>query len=221
MSTVTPFPHIPERRRRPVGEQRREEILAVIEDLLRERPLAEISVGDIAAAAGVARSGFYFYFASKGAAVTALLGDVFAEMVAGAAGFVAASGPTTQTVRAAMFAAWAAWQEHHGLILAMLDARGADPAVRELWEAWIERFVVTLSEAVDQQRVTGRAAGGPDTRELLAALLGANERTFERLSRTGASPEQARRSVEALVAVWSRAIYGTYEPPPGASRGQV
>jgi AcrR family transcriptional regulator len=211
VNAVVPFPQIPERRRRPIGEERRAAILAAVEDLLRERPLAEISVGDIASAAGVGRSGFYFYFASKGAAVTAMLGDVFSEMLAGSTGFVEAAGPTTDSVRGAMFAAWNAWREHEGLILGMLDARGTDPAVRELWEAWIERFVAALTATLEQQRTSGRAAAGPATRELLSVLLGANERTFERLSRAGADVEQAGRAVEALVAVWSRAIYGTYD----------
>lgn len=216
MNEVVAFPRIPERRRRPIGEERRAAILSAIEDLLRERPLAEISIGDIAAAAGVGRSGFYFYFASKGAAVTAMLGDVFSEMLAGATGFVDGTGMGTDSVRAPMHAAWNAWREHQGLILAMLDARGADAAVRELWEAWIERFVSALTTSVQRQRSSGRAIPGPGVRELLGVLIGANERTFERLSRSGASPEQAALAVEALVAVWSQAIYGTYEPPGGA-----
>ena len=208
---LTPFPRIPERRRKPAGEERREAILAAVEDLLRQRPLAEINIGDISRAAGVTRSGFYFYFPSKGAAVTAMLGDVFAEMIAGAAGFVEGSSPTTETVRAAMFTAWNSWRDHQDLILATLDARGTDPAVRELWEAWIERFVVALAEAVN--RAAGATGATPSGSELVAVLLGANERAFERLSRAGADPRAANRTVEALVALWSRALYGTYEPP--------
>ena len=159
----------------------------------------------------VTRSGFYFYFPTKGAAVTAMLGDVFAEMIAGAAEFVEGSSPTSATVRAAMFTAWNSWREHQDLILATLDARGTDPAVRELWEAWIERFVVALSEAVD--RATGGVGATLGGRELVAVLLGANERAFERLSRACADTGAATETVETLVAVWSRALYGTYEPP--------
>ncbi|MBO0875011.1 MAG: TetR/AcrR family transcriptional regulator [Pseudonocardia sp.] len=206
-----PLPHIPERRRRPAGEERREAILAALEDLLRQRPLAEINIGDISRAAGVTRSGFYFYFASKGAAVTAMLGDVFAEMIAGASEFVEGSSPTTETVRTAMLTAWNSWREHQDLILATLDARGCDPAVSELWEAWIERFVVALADAVE--RATEGTAAAPGGRELVGVLLGANERAFERLSRAGADPDAAARTVEALVAVWSQALYGTYQPP--------
>jgi AcrR family transcriptional regulator len=211
MNEVVALPRIPERRRRPVGEERRAAILAAIEDLLRERPLAEISIGDIAAAAGVGRSGFYFYFASKGAAVTAMLGDVFAEMLTGAAGFVQGTELSTASVRAAMHAAWEAWRQHQGLILAMLDARGTDAAVRELWEAWIERFVSAIGPPVADRRTASSVDDGVDASELIRVLLGANERTFERLSRSGAGSGQADRAIEALVAVWARSIHGAYE----------
>jgi AcrR family transcriptional regulator len=214
MSEVAALPRIPERRRRPVGEEKRAAILSAIEDLLRERPLSGISISDIAAAAGVGRSGFYFYFASKGAAVTAMLGDVFAEMLTGATGFTEGTELSTSSVRTAMYAAWNAWREHQGLILAMLDARGSDAAVRELWDAWIERFVHGIGYAVADRRAASQVVDGLDVPDLMRALLGANERTFERLSRTGAGPEQADRAVEALVAVWSRSIHGTYEGRP-------
>ncbi|MEU7812851.1 TetR/AcrR family transcriptional regulator [Pseudonocardia sp. NPDC049154] len=209
MGEVTPLPQLPERRRRrPVGEERRLLILAATEDLLRERSLAEISVGDIASAAGVARSGFYFYFASKGAVVTALLGDVFSEMVGGAVGLLDAAGDPADGVRQAMRSAWESWRDHQGLILAMLDARGGDPAVRELWDAWIDRFVAPIATRVDAHRAAGLAPPGPPAADLVAILLAANERTFERLSRTGAGPARIASALDALVAVWTAALYG-------------
>jgi AcrR family transcriptional regulator len=209
--TDVALPRIPERRRRPVGQEKRAAILAAIEGLLRERSLSEISISDIAAAAGVGRSGFYFYFASKGAAVTAMLGDVFDKMLAGAGVFVSGPDLRTSSVRTAMHAAWNAWREHQGLILAVLDARGTDAAVRELWDAWIDRFVREIGQAVATRRRACFPDDGVEVADLVRILLSANERSFERLSRAGAGSEQAARTVEALVAVWSRSIHGTYE----------
>ncbi|MBF6556349.1 MAG: TetR/AcrR family transcriptional regulator [Acidimicrobiales bacterium] len=212
MSEPIRLPRLPDRRRRPVGEERREAILAAIEDLLQERSLADISVGDIASAAGVGRSGFYFYFANKGAAVTAMLGDMLAEMLAGATAFMHGGELSSHSVRIAIHATWEAWRQHQGLILAMLDARGSDASVRELWDGWIERFVIEVGDAVLRRRRARQADDGLDERELLHVLMAANERTFERLSRTGADHAHADRAVEALVALWSQAINGRYEP---------
>lgn len=205
---ATPLPHIPERRRRSPGEARRAAILEAAEELLRERPLADVSVGDITSAAGVTRSGFYFYFASKGAAVSALLGDVFAAMIDGASDFIDGTGHPRAAIPAALASTWALWHEHEILIVAMLDARDGDATVRKLWEAWIERFVEPLAAGIERQRVSGPALPGVDARELVRVLLGANVATYERLSRTDADPAEVERAVDALTAVWAGAIYG-------------
>jgi len=73
---------------------------------------------------------------------------------------------------------------------------------------------VGIGHAVADRRAASHVDDGIDVPDLMRALLGANERTFERLSRTGAGQGQAERAVEALVAVWSRSIHGTYEGGP-------
>jgi len=135
------------------------------------------------------------------------------EMLAGAALFFAEDLDGVEGIRASMWAVWRSWNSHQDLILGMLDARGTDPAVREMWNAWIQRFVVTLGDAVAHKRTSGAAAPGPDPHDLMVVLLAAIERTFERMSRTGTDPDQAGDLVETLVCVWSLAIYGTYRRP--------
>lgn len=211
-----PPPRLERRRNQPVGEQRRAAILAATEELLRERALARISVGDISQAAGVGRSGFYFYFASKGAVVAALLEDVFSEMVAGATHFFDGTGADVSddvsSVRSAVFAAWESWRSHDALFLAMEDARGNDPAIGALWEAWLDRFVDPIASAIARLQSSGGRTSGAGkltstrARELATILVAANERTFERLSRAGTPPDQARETVETLADVWTSTI---------------
>ena len=47
------------------GDKQRQAIVQAVRDLLEEKPFAELSVSTISDRAGVARSGFYFYFDSK------------------------------------------------------------------------------------------------------------------------------------------------------------
>ena len=47
------------------GDKQRQAILQAVRELLEETPFAELSVCTISDRAGVARSGFYFYFDSK------------------------------------------------------------------------------------------------------------------------------------------------------------
>src|ERR671933_2819029 len=62
-------------RNRPArrGDERERALLATAERLLGEDRFERASVAEIAAASGVSRPGFYFYFASKDALLNSLL----------------------------------------------------------------------------------------------------------------------------------------------------
>lgn len=62
------------------GDRQRNAIVAAVRELLTEKPFAELSVSTISDRAGVARSGFYFYFDSKYAVLAHILGEVAEEL---------------------------------------------------------------------------------------------------------------------------------------------
>jgi len=62
------------------GDRQRRAILQAVRELLQEKPFAELSVSAISLRAGVARSGFYFYFDSKYAALAQLLAEAAEEL---------------------------------------------------------------------------------------------------------------------------------------------
>src|ERR1700747_1731177 len=64
---------------RPSGDDRELAILSPAERLLQERPLADISVDDLAKGAGLSRPTFYFYFPSKDAVLITLIERVIVE----------------------------------------------------------------------------------------------------------------------------------------------
>ena len=51
--------------RRSRGDRQREAIVTAVRELLGQQAFADLSVSAISERAGVARSGFYFYFDSK------------------------------------------------------------------------------------------------------------------------------------------------------------
>src|SRR3954449_7031945 len=61
--------------RRSRGDRQRDAIVAAVRELLEERSFADLSVSTISERAGVARSGFYFYFDSKYAVLAVILAD--------------------------------------------------------------------------------------------------------------------------------------------------
>ena len=62
------------------GDKQRQAILQAVRELLEERPFAELSVSTISMRAGVARSGFYFYFDSKYAVLAQILAEAAEEL---------------------------------------------------------------------------------------------------------------------------------------------
>ena len=61
--------------RRSRGDRQRDAIVTAVRELLHERSFADLSVSTISERAGVARSGFYFYFDSKYAVLAVILAD--------------------------------------------------------------------------------------------------------------------------------------------------
>lgn len=183
-------------------------MLAALDELLRSRPLHELSIGQIAERAGITRSSFYFYYPSKEAAVTELLQHVFEEMIDGAQAWIAGDDDPQESLRTAIEGTIRLWRAHRHLVLAMLDARD-DPSVRELWDSWIELFVGPLSGAVQADRDRGRALPGePAAPLLIRLLLGMNERALEHHVRRDEDEAQAAELATALTRLWLRAIYG-------------
>ena len=124
------LPTLPSRRPEPRGEVRRAALLSALEELVRERPLADIGISEIAGAAGLKRSAFYFYFPSKEAAATELLHGVHDKMFTDARAWLEGSGDPRDSLAAAVGGAVTHWRAHRHLFLAVLDARDRDPAVR-------------------------------------------------------------------------------------------
>ena len=194
------------------GEARRAKLLAALARLLESEPLAQIGVGDIAAAAGVSRSAFYFYFPTKAAAVTALLEDIYRELLEATGRWHGIEGPARDQLRAGFDALVQYARSHPRLLVATFDAVGADAEVRELWERGIDELAERVARKITEERAAGRAPAGGDPALVGAALVAMNERALEREARAiarGARPSDAL--TDALFEVWQRTIYGTCE----------
>lgn len=88
----------PPMRRR--GDRHRQAILRAARELLEETPFAELSVRAISLRAGVARSGFYFYFDSKYSVLAQILAEATEELEEASQHFSARQpGEVTRAVR--------------------------------------------------------------------------------------------------------------------------
>ena len=194
----------------PKGDRRREAILEAVEQLLREGSIRELSVESIAARAGISRSGFYFYFESKYAALADALTEIFEGMTEAAQAFFGGTDEAPQDyIPKALEGVAEIWGRHDALMVAMFEASGTDPGARALWDAWLERWIAAVCERIEAEREAGRALPGPPDADVLArTLLLMNERVLYDDRRRRASAEETARAVDGLVSVWLATVWG-------------
>ncbi|MCU1667256.1 MAG: Transcriptional regulator, TetR family [Blastococcus sp.] len=199
---------------RPSGDDRELAILATAERLLADKPLAAISVDDLARGAGISRPTFYFYFPSKDAVLLTLLDRVVAEADSSMrqAFGVRARGPR-EGWRRAITAYYETFRTHRALTLAWAEARSTNAEVRDLWAQVFESWVQRCAGAIEAERDRGAAPAGPPARDLAVALNSMNERVLY-ATFSGDGPAVAEADVvDVLLEVWLTTIYQRPMPP--------
>jgi AcrR family transcriptional regulator len=190
------------------GDEREQLILSAFEELLEARSLHDISVDDIARAAGLSRSAFYFYFASKEAVLLSLFERIIAEAQAARGDTLAAlEADPAAGIREALRAFYDAFRTHRAVTLAGADAWASSAEVRALWGQAMEQWVAEATVLIEVERQRGAAPAGLPARDLATSLLWMNERV---LHTTFARQEPAVDEadvLDVLVGIWLRAIY--------------
>jgi AcrR family transcriptional regulator len=194
------------------GDLKEQAILETAERLFSERPLAGVSVDELAQGAGISRSAFYFYFASKEDVLITVAERVSRELEEEVTRRLegVADDPRA-AISAAIEAVADQWRKHGPLLRAAVDAWGSVAPVREAWEGVIARFVEGTTATVEAERRRGAAKPGAATLQLVTALTWMNERCFY-TSFAGIDPSLAEDElVPTLTEIWMRTLYGPGE----------
>lgn len=201
----------PSARRRPPrkGDRTEQRLLREAEALLADRPLSSIGIDEIAQAAGISRSSFYFYFASREALLHTLGEGAQDEVMASADSWLnRADEPPAEAIAHALAENLALWRRHGPVLRALHDARNTDEQTDALRLAIARRFVDATAAQIERERDAGLAPPAPPPARRLAAILtGMNDRAFYDASRRPPSRQRDRELVQALATVWLRTIY--------------
>lgn len=192
------------RRPQPRGDESRLRLLEAFEQQLQTHSLGDISVAEVAKAAGLKRPAFYFYFAGKHEVVTELLTGIFQDDVFAIGGFLAGGGDPGKSVADAMTRTFESWHTHRTLFRAMLDARDSDAEARAIWDQWLARYEEFVSDFIDTQPTIDIS----DAKALAHALISMNERVLDRHIRSDDGPEAAGPLLTAVIHVWHTALFG-------------
>jgi len=196
----------------PRGDVRLEALLSAAEALLAEKPFTEVSVGEVAARAGISRPAFYFYFDTKHSLLAALLERVMKdklEIALRGFGTTETDPDPQRTFEQNYSEILALWREHSAVVVAASDAMASDAELREVYTGLLRLFIEPATAWIEQERATGRAPGGTDAATLATTLVWMSERNLY-AALLGMEPKVSdAERVAALAEVWIRSVFGT------------
>ncbi|BBA95287.1 putative transcriptional regulator [Actinacidiphila reveromycinica] len=195
------------RRDRPSkGALREERILDATRRLVTERSMADITIDDIAAAAGISRTSFYFYFPTKQAVLAALMEQVW-ERFGQTHGWFASSGPTRADLLDQLRRVAEMWQENSKVLACAMPggfAVGYRPLEEFVGRAK-QRFVDGLAEKIRRDRAAGLAPEGVDAAVLARMVAVVRDHRISEI--TDLPEEQREGALDELATVVLRMIY--------------
>jgi AcrR family transcriptional regulator len=193
---------------RPSGDDRELAILTTAEQLLEERPLADISVDDLAKGAGLSRPTFYFYFPSKDAVLLTLVEQVIVEADSALESMVANPPADVKALwRTGINLFVETFGSHRAVSLAA-DAARTNKDLRELWSRFMQKWVGHIATVIESERARGAAPVTLPAHELSAALNLLNEKIMLTSFADDCPSVPDERLVETLVHIWVSSIYG-------------
>ena len=190
-------------------------------ELLQEKPFAELSVSTISDRAGVARSGFYFYFDSKYAVLAHILGEAAAELTELTGDFAPRGADETpaQFAKRMVGSAAAVYAHNDPVMSACNIARSTDAEIREILDGYNEAVIDQIVPIVEAEIASGAADPVvPDTRALVRVLSAATVMTLSGESLFTGPERDVERAVAVLEKLWLHALWGAGADcaPPGA-----
>lgn len=182
-------------------------VLAATEALLDDgHSYADLSIEAIASAAGIKRSGFYFYFRDKRELLMRLTEDVTEILYAEADAWWSGEGDGPAELADALQRVVSHYREHEVLLRAVVEASAYDEVVAQFWRALMTRFVEASRVRIEAEQAAGHADGVPAA-ETAFALTWMTERSCYQWLIAGRETSEPGFA-DSLTGIWTRAIYG-------------
>ena len=198
----------PQQVRRSRGDRQREAIVTAVRELLQERSFADLSVSTISERAGVARSGFYFYFDSKYAVLAVILadaGDLLDNLTHHFAPREPGETPAAFAKRMVGSAA-AVTANDDPVLTACTVARNTDAQIREMmddfYDGVIDKLIALLEQDPDARPISD------DLPALVRTLSAVTSFTLTHDSAFVGRDEDPARAIDIVVKLWLAAFWG-------------
>jgi AcrR family transcriptional regulator len=194
--------------RRSRGDRQRDAIVTAVRELLEERSFADLSVSTISERAGVARSGFYFYFDSKYAVLAVILADA-SELLDQLTHHFAPREPGETPAAFAkrmVGSAAAVYANDDPVLTACAVARNTDAQIREMmddfYDSVISKLITLLEQDPDVRPISD------DVPALVRTMAAVTTMTLTHDSTFVGRGEDPKRAVEIVERLWLSAFWG-------------
>jgi AcrR family transcriptional regulator len=192
------------------GDKQRQAILLAVRELLEEKPFAELSVSTISLRAGVARSGFYFYFDSKYAVLAQLMAEAAEELEELTQYFAPREpGESPEEFAKRMVGSAAAVYAHNDPVMtACNEARNTDIEIRDILDRQFEVVLRQIVAVVEAEISAGTANPiSDDLPTLIRTLAGSTALVLTGDPILAGHGVDRERRVRVLEQLWLHALW--------------
>lgn len=193
------------------GDKHRQAIVQAVRELLQEKPFAELSVSTISLRAGVARSGFYFYFDSKYAVLAQIVAEAAEELEELTQYFAPRQpGESPEQFAKRMVRSAAAVYSHNDPVMTACNAaRHTDMEIREILEQQFEVVLGEIIAIVEAEMKAGTANPiSDDIPTLVRTLAGTTALTLTGDPILVGRDDDVERRVRVLEQLWLNSLWG-------------
>jgi AcrR family transcriptional regulator len=200
-------------RSRSRGDRQRDAIVMAVRELLEERPFADLSVSTISARAGVARSGFYFYFDSKYSVLARIVSEAMAELDALTHNFAPREPGETPASFAKRMVGYAAvvFATNDPIMSACTVAQNTDAEIRDLMADFEDGVIAKIVGLIEQDK--GARPISDDLPALVRTLTSTTAMTLSHDSAFIGRDGDPQRAVEIVERLWLSALWGGGDLP--------
>jgi AcrR family transcriptional regulator len=156
-------------RRAPTkGDQREQSLIDAARVVFRDKSISQVTIDELAGAAGIARSGFYFYFESKQALLAVLVDQRLAEADLEMAEWLASDGLDRGALRRGLAGGLARWKVDGRWLREAFVTPDPGPEVMHVRDRLVDVGCTMFSKRIERDARAGRAVAGPP--DLIAKL---------------------------------------------------
>ncbi|MGV0814086.1 TetR/AcrR family transcriptional regulator [Mycolicibacterium boenickei] len=194
--------------RRSRGDRQREAIVTAVRELLEEQSFADLSVSTISERAGVARSGFYFYFDSKYAVLAVILADAMEELAALTHDYAPREDGETPAAFAERMVGSAAtvFATNDPIMSACTIAQNTDAQIRDLMNDFEDAVIGQIVGLVEQDE--GARPISDDLPALVRTLVATTAMTLSHDSAFVGRGLDPARALDVVERLWLNALWG-------------